>query len=172
MIKKLLGINLLSLGLLAAMPSVAQFLKLKADVTNGKRAIVMANYMTASFTVNLNPGPIGGPGDSVDVTITNPATNTSSANNLEVVGAPPVIYAPSVWIGVLSTWPNKDTKAVYNMPGISTPCRVDDGNAELAPGASYTIRFYALDGSPAGSQTVQIKGENTEAITVNVNVFQ
>ena len=169
MIKKLLGMGLLSLSLLAATPAMAQLLKFKTDVTNGQRTIVMANYMTASFTVNLNPGPIGGPGDSVDVTITNPATNATSANNLEVVGAPPTLYGGS-WIGVLTTWPNKDTKAVYNMQGISTPCRVDDSDAQLSPGASCTIRFYALDGSPAGSQTVQIKGENTEAITVTVNV--
>jgi len=73
---------------------------------------------------------------------------------------------------VLTTWPNKETKAVYSPLSMGTACRTNDGNAYLDPGASCVIHFSADAGSPAGNQAIQIKGDNTEAITVNVNVFQ
>jgi len=153
--------------------ATAEPLKLKVDVTNGRRAITMNNYLTATLAVNLQPSQSIA---SADVTITNPVTingqaNTTNAENILISGIAPQTHGNFV-IGDLDaqTWPQGGTRVIYKPSPYNPPPNACQQTPVLAPGESCYIRFESEPWSAHGSQFLQIKGDNTQTIGVLLTV--
>lgn len=166
-----LSISLLSINSLRAEP-----VKLKAEIANGQRAVVMTNYITNAVTVNLVPNANGA---ASDVKITNPAGSGQNAirirayqNGQEITAQP---CGPNCLFGELAGWPGGETSVIYQFeaPQTTPPAYLTEPclfKGILEPGDFCNIRLSASPGAPAGSQQLQIKGENTVVINVSLNV--